>query len=96
MAGAITQSFARNPLASPDILGITAGRAAGAVAVIVLGGAPAARLAGLGIPLAALLGALLTGALLFVLAWRGGIDGYRLVLVGIGSARCAPRSSTGC
>jgi iron complex transport system permease protein len=35
------------------------------------------------VPLAALAGALVTGALLFVLTWRAGIDGYRLVLVGI-------------
>jgi ABC-type enterobactin transport system permease subunit len=84
-AGALFQTFARNPLASPDILGITQGASVGAVAAIVLGGTtgPGALLGGLGIPLAALLGALVTGLLLFVLAWRAGIDGYRLVLVGI-------------
>ncbi|MEE2035204.1 iron chelate uptake ABC transporter family permease subunit, partial [Rhodococcus sp. CC-R104] len=36
VAGAVTQSLSRNPLASPDILGITAGAGAAAVAVIVL------------------------------------------------------------
>ena len=39
LAGALTQTFARNPLASPDILGVTEGAAVGAVAVIVLSGA---------------------------------------------------------
>ena len=39
LSGALTQTFARNPLASPDILGVTEGAAAGAVAVIVLGAA---------------------------------------------------------
>jgi iron complex transport system permease protein len=78
VAGALFQTFARNPLASPDTLGITMGASVGAVAAIVLGMG-----AGLGIPLAALLGALLTGVLLFVLTWRSGIDGYRLVLIGI-------------
>jgi iron complex transport system permease protein len=78
LAGALFQTFARNPLASPDVLGITQGASVGAVAAIVLTGGSA-----VGIPLAALAGALVTGALLFVLTWRAGIDGYRLVLVGI-------------
>ena len=38
LSGALTQTFARNPLASPDILGVTEGAAFGAVAVIVLAG----------------------------------------------------------
>ena len=77
VAGALFQTSARNPLASPDVLGITQGASAGAVAAIVLGGG------GLSVPLAALGGALLTGALLFGLTWRAGVDGARLVLVGI-------------
>jgi iron complex transport system permease protein len=81
VAGALFQTFARNPLASPDTLGITMGASVGAVAAIVL--SSGSTVAGLGIPLAALLGALLVGVLLFVLTWRAGIDGYRLVLVGI-------------
>jgi ABC-type enterobactin transport system permease subunit len=64
VAGALFQTFARNPLASPDVLVLTGGSA-------------------IGVPLAALAGALVTGALLFVLTWRAGMDGYRLVLVGI-------------
>jgi ABC-type enterobactin transport system permease subunit len=85
VSGALFQTFARNPLASPDTLGITMGASVGAVSAIVLsaGGAFGGSLGGLGIPFAALLGGLLTGGLLFVLAWRAGIDGYRLVLVGI-------------
>ena len=78
LAGALFQTFARNPLASPDVLGITQGASVGAVAAIVLTGGGV-----IGVPLAALAGALLTGALLFALTWRAGIDGYRLVLVGI-------------
>jgi iron complex transport system permease protein len=85
LAGALFQTSARNPLASPDVLGITQGASVGAVAAIVLDGGTStgALLGGLGVPLAALLGALVVGALLFALAWRSGIDGYRLVLVGI-------------
>ena len=77
LAGALFQTFARNPLASPDVLGITQGASAGAVAAIVLGGGL------LTVPIATLAGALLTGALLVALTWRAGIDGYRLVLIGI-------------
>jgi ABC-type enterobactin transport system permease subunit len=85
VAGALFQTFARNPLASPDTLGITVGASVGAVAALVLtgGSSVGAALGGFGVPLAALAGALVTGLLLFALAWRAGIDGYRLVLVGI-------------
>jgi iron complex transport system permease protein len=91
LSGALTQTFARNPLASPDILGVTEGAALGAVAVIVLtgasgfgGGFVSGTLQQVGLPLAALAGGLLTAALLYVLSWRRGIDGQRLVLIGIG------------
>lgn len=85
ISGAIMQSVARNPLASPDILGITQGAGAAAVAVIVGGaGAAGGMLSTLGLPLAALVGGVATAALIYVLAWRRGTDGYRLVLVGIG------------
>jgi ABC-type enterobactin transport system permease subunit len=85
IAGALFQTFARNPLASPDTLGITMGASVGAVAAIVLsaGAGTGGLLGGLAVPMAALLGALGTGVLLFLLTWRAGIDGYRLVLVGI-------------
>ncbi|WNV75450.1 iron chelate uptake ABC transporter family permease subunit [Geodermatophilus sp. DSM 44513] len=84
VAGALFQTTARNPLASPDVLGISQGASAGAVAAIVLGGpAGSGLVAGAGVPLAALAGALTTGLLLVALAWRRGLDGYRLVLVGI-------------
>ncbi|MET7425498.1 iron chelate uptake ABC transporter family permease subunit [Dactylosporangium sp. NPDC005555] len=81
MSGALTQTFARNPLASPDVLGVTGGAAVGAVAAIVLGGITGGIL---GVPFAALLGATVSAALIYVLAYKRGIDGYRLVLVGLG------------
>jgi iron complex transport system permease protein len=87
LSGALLQSVTRNPLASPDLLGITAGASAAAVGVIVLGGgATGGLLASVGLPLAALGGGLATALLLHVLAWRDGVDGLRLVLVGIGVA----------
>jgi iron complex transport system permease protein len=87
VAGAITQAVARNPLASPDFLGITTGSAAAAVAVIVLGGtygAISGPLAEVGVPMAALVGGLITAGVIYLLAWRDGIQGYRFVLIGIG------------
>ena len=39
---------------------------------------------GISVPLLALLGALVSAILMYVLAWRDGVDGYRFILVGIG------------
>ncbi|MFI7281866.1 FecCD family ABC transporter permease [Micromonospora chersina] len=78
LAGAVFQSLTRNPLGSPDVLGVTSGAATGALVVVVLGGGSAA-LAG-----AAASGGLATGLLLYALAGRHGVGGHRLVLVGIG------------
>lgn len=79
MSGAIFQSLARNPLASPDVIGFNAGATLGAVAMIIIFGASA-----LGVALGAMTGGVLTALLVFILSWRGGISPYRLVLVGIG------------
>ncbi len=87
ISGAITQAITRNALASPDIIGINAGASAAAVAVIVLGGtygAVSGLVAVVGVPIAALAGGLLTATLIYLLAYRKGIEGYRLVLIGIG------------
>ncbi|MGE3285531.1 MAG: FecCD family ABC transporter permease [Pseudonocardia sp.] len=81
MSGAVIQSLLGNPLASPDVIGISTGASAAAVVGIVVFG-----LAGLGVSAAALAGALLTAAAMYLLAWRNGVTGYRLILVGIGLA----------
>ena len=84
VSGAITQSVARNPLASPDILGITGGAGAAAVCLVtVSGGTAAAVLSTVGLSAAALVGGLGTGLLVYLLAWRRGIDGFRLILIGL-------------
>lgn len=86
MSGALTQAIVRNPLASPDILGISAGATAAAVAVIVLGGTSgvvSGTLGSVGLPLAALAGGLTTAVVIYLLAYSQGIEGYRLILVGI-------------
>ena len=87
VSGALTQSVTRNPIASPDILGVTAGAGLAAVFVVtrptevgaLTGEAPGDLLA-----MAALVGGVLTTVLILALSWRGGFDGLRLILVGIG------------
>ncbi|WP_280236692.1 FecCD family ABC transporter permease [Nocardia cyriacigeorgica] len=88
VAGAFTQTVARNPLASPDILGVTAGSSLGAVAVLVLAGGGSAGLShfadDVGLPVAAFAGGVSAGLLVYLLALSGTLDSYRLVLVGLG------------
>jgi len=86
VAGAVTQTTARNALASPDLLGVTAGAGAGAVAAIVFGGAGGEAIGGLlslGAPVSALAGGLLAAAVVGVLLRIGGGRGLRPVLLGV-------------
>lgn len=78
-SGAILQSLTRNPLGSPDLIGFTAGASAGAVLVIlVVGGGPFEVAGG------AVIGAAVTAAAIYGLAYRRGVQGFRLILIGIG------------
>lgn len=88
LAGTMVQATARNPLAEPGILGITGGAGLGAVVVVtaVAGTAWGNGVAASdgGMLVAAVLGGLLAFALVYLLAWRGGLHADRLVLIGIG------------
>ena len=91
MAGAILQGIVRNPLASPDVIGMTSGAALAAVLFLALFSST------LGIhwlPLFAMLGALVSALLVFVLAWKSGLHPSRMVLVGIGLAAAMGAGST--
>ncbi|MGW7367399.1 FecCD family ABC transporter permease [Streptomyces sp. NPDC054841] len=79
VGGAVFQSISRNPLGSPDVLGFGQGSVVGALIVIVLFQGGAFAVAG-----GAVVGGLLTGLGVYLLAWKRGVHGYRLVLVGIG------------
>ncbi|MEV0440773.1 iron chelate uptake ABC transporter family permease subunit [Streptomyces spectabilis] len=79
LGGALFQSISRNPLGSPDVLGLGQGATAGALLVIVVFSGSAAQVAA-----GALVGGLVTGAAMYLLAWKRGVHGYRFVLVGIG------------
>ena len=78
MSGAIFQGLVRNPLVSPDIIGINTGASLMAVIWIAYGLGQAY------LPLAAFLGALLTAASIYLISWKGGIVPSRMILVGIG------------
>jgi len=81
LAGALFQSVLRNTLASPDVIGVSQGASAGAVAALLLGG-----VTGFWVSVAAFGGGAAVGLLLYAVAWRGGMTGYRFVLSGIGVA----------
>lgn len=77
-SGAVFQSLTRNPLASPDILGFSAGAYTGAIVVmIVFKGSYVDVAAG------ALLGGLASAAVVYLLAFKGGVQGFRLIIAGI-------------
>ena len=78
LSGALLQSLTRNPLGSPDIIGFSTGSYTGALLVItVLGSGYLSTAVG------ALLGGLLTALLVYLLAYRRGVQGFRLIIVGI-------------
>ena len=94
LAGALFQTMLRNPLASPDVIGISYGASAAAVTAIVVFGASGAVVSG-----AALAGALGVAALIYAISRGGSLGsgalgsggagsaaGNRLILAGVGIA----------
>ncbi|MFK0276147.1 FecCD family ABC transporter permease [Ensifer sp. NPDC090286] len=81
ISGAIFQSLTRNPLGSPDIIGFSAGSYTGSLVVILLlSGGYYETAAG------AVAGGVVTAVAVYLLAYRQGIHGFRLIVVGIGVA----------
>lgn len=80
LAGCVLQTLTHNPLASPELTGVSAGAALGVIALIVL--APQAQLVSL--PFAAFAGGIAVAIFIYFLAWREGDSPLRLLLVGIG------------
>ncbi|MFI5806462.1 FecCD family ABC transporter permease [Streptomyces sp. NPDC051561] len=81
VAGALIQTVARNPLASPDIIGISQGASALTVGAMIFGVTSAGVL-----PYLSVAGGVLAAALVYLFAWRGGLHATRFVLIGIGFA----------
>ena len=79
LGGAAFQIMLRNPLASPDIIGISrAASAAAVLAIVVLG------LDGPVVSIFAVIAGLGVALLVYGLSFQGGVAGTRLILVGIG------------
>ncbi len=81
LGGVTFQTMLRNPLASPDIIGISSGASAAAVVAIIV-----YALSETAVSVAAITAALATALLIYVLAYRDGVVGTRLILIGIGIA----------
>jgi iron complex transport system permease protein len=91
VSGAILQGIIRNPLASPDIIGITGGASVAAVAFITyFGGTVSINW----LPLAANTGAIFVSLVIYLLAWRSGVTPIRLVLIGIGVSSAMGAATT--
>jgi iron complex transport system permease protein len=81
IGGVAFQTMLRNPLASPDIIGISAGAsAAAAFAIVILG------LSGGAVSVVAIVVGLGVAVVIYLLAFKGGGGGTRLILIGIGVA----------
>jgi iron complex transport system permease protein len=80
LAGALVQTVTRNPLASPDVIGVGHGAAAATVLALSAGmvNSPGAM------PVVSVAGGLAAAALVYVLAWRHGMQPSRFVLTGVG------------
>lgn len=80
IAGAVVQGVARNPLAEPSLLGITAGAGVGAVIVITIVPLASVML----LSTASAVGAIVAFAVVYLASYRGGLESTRLVLIGFG------------
>jgi len=91
VSGLILQGIIRNPLGSPDIVGVTGGASVGTVLFIVfLLGEVTIKL----LPLASILGAAIITVLIYTLSWKNGVTPIRLILVGIGISALANSTVT--
>ena len=96
VAGAILQGLIRNPLASPDIIGITGGGSVGVVLFLMLFSDHSNSLivSIKWMPVAAFLGATLVAILVYLLSLKNGSSSIRLVLIGIGLSMLAQSLTT--
>ena len=79
VSGAIFQSLMRNPLGSPDVMGLNVGAWSGVLLAMVLFGQNLTA-----VTFTAMAGGILTALIIWILAWRNGIDTFRLIIIGIG------------
>lgn len=85
VSGTVMQAVGRNPLAEPNLLGVTGGAGVGALVLLIL--FPAAPLSL--VPIAAFVGGCAALAIVLAASWRDGIAPERLLLVGVATAALA-------
>lgn len=78
LSGAILQGIMRNPLAGPNIIGVSSGGGLAALIILIL----FPRYYYL-VPLGAFVGALMATMFIYGIAWKGGVHPTRLVLAGV-------------
>ena len=81
LSGAILQGVMKNPLADPGIIGISSG--AGLIGIIILILFPQYQML---VPLGAFVGAMGAAIMIYILAWKGGIQPMRVILAGVAVA----------
>lgn len=77
-SGAIFQSLIRNPLGSPDVIGFNTGAYTGVIISVILFGNHYFQMAA-----SALLGGLGSALVVYLLAYKKGIQGFNLIVIGI-------------
>ncbi|MDY5131994.1 iron chelate uptake ABC transporter family permease subunit, partial [Actinotignum timonense] len=89
LSGALFQILTRNPLGSPDIIGFNAGAYTGVILTrtFLVGGA-------LAVSMGALAGGVVVGIIIYALAYRNGVSGFRLIIVGIGMTAMLSAANT--
>lgn len=80
ISGLILQGLIRNPLAAPDIIGVTSGASVGAMIFLVYFGTVSIHY----LPLAAIIGGGIVSSIIYLLSWKKGVTPIRIVLIGIG------------
>ncbi|WP_297581664.1 iron chelate uptake ABC transporter family permease subunit [Devosia sp.] len=89
VSGAIFQSLLRNPLADPGLIGFSDGSYTGALVVMLFINGTYLQLAA-----GALLGGMGTAVIVYLIAFRGGVQGFRLIIVGIGVSAMLASTNT--
>ena len=97
LSGSILQGIAKNPLASPNIIGIVNGGSVGALIFLsffIDTGSNSLTVSVFYMPLFALAGAMIVAILIYLTAFKNGITPFRLILIGIAISGAAKALTT--
>ncbi|MDM5189445.1 iron ABC transporter permease [Bacillus sp. DX4.1] len=99
ISGALLQSIVRNPLASPDVIGVTNGAGLAVITFLYIfstnGQSQSLTVSIQWLPLAAFIGATVVGLVVYLLSSKNGrVSTFTLVLIGIGMAMLSQSITT--